>query len=129
MRDLSKRHTDRYSSLADMGTCQTERLTADVALLSFPPPGHTRKRDPMPNATPPCPTCGVWECLDCNTRTSRRNRYYPGEHHCRTCKSTNGHMLPTRHRSDIHQDHTSELDPQATCHYPLEESSAAGTTE
>jgi hypothetical protein len=23
---------------------------------------------------PPCPACGVWECLNCGARTSRRNQ-------------------------------------------------------
>lgn len=36
-------------------------------------------------------------------------------------------MLPTRHRPDIHEDHTSTIDPLETCRYPLEEGSAAGT--
>jgi hypothetical protein len=30
-------------------------------------------------------------------------------------------MLPTHHRPNIYQDHVEALDPQATCHYPLED--------
>ncbi len=71
--------------------------------------------------TPPCPSCGTWECLDCGARVSRRNRYYPGEHHCPKCKSINGQMLPTHHRLGIYEDHVEELDRQATCYYPLEQ--------
>jgi hypothetical protein len=71
-------------------------------------------------ATPPCPMCGVWECLDCGVRASRRNRYFPGKHHCRTCKSTSGRMLPTHHREDVHEAHASDADPQDICHYPLD---------
>jgi hypothetical protein len=70
--------------------------------------------------TPPCPMCGVWECLDCGVKASRRNRYFPGRHHCRTCKGTNGRMLPTHHRDDVHELHASDVDPQETCHYPLD---------
>lgn len=79
------------------------------------------------NIVPPCPACGVWECSDCGTRASRRNRYYAGEQRCSRCKSARGRMLPTRHRPDIHEDHTSTIDPLETCRYPLEEGSAAGT--
>jgi hypothetical protein len=64
--------------------------------------------------------CGVWECLDCGVKASRRNRYFPGRHHCRTCKGTNGRMLPTHHRDDVHELHASDVDPQETCHYPLD---------
>lgn len=76
---------------------------------------------------PPCPVCGVWECLDCTVRTSRRNRFFPGKHRCRTCKSPNGRMLPTRHRRDVYDDHISQFDSKATCPYPLEEHQDAGT--
>ena len=70
--------------------------------------------------TPPCPMCGVWECLDCGVKASRRNRYYPGKHRCRTCRSTNGRMLPTHHRDDIHELHAGDVVPQDICHYPLD---------
>lgn len=70
---------------------------------------------------PPCPACGVWKCRDCGSRTNRRNRYFPGRHHCPKCGSFNGRMLPTHHRPNIYQDHVEELDPQATCHYPIED--------
>lgn len=73
-------------------------------------------------STPPCPACGAWECLDCGTRASRRNKYYPGKHHCRTCRSLNGRMIPTHHRPDVYENHVEELvNPQETCHYPLEQ--------
>ncbi|MDP9903151.1 hypothetical protein J2S90_000091 [Arthrobacter bambusae] len=71
--------------------------------------------------TPPCPSCGVWECLDCGARANRRNRYFPGKHHCTKCRSFNGVMLPTRHRLDVYENHVEELDQQATCFYPLEQ--------
>jgi hypothetical protein len=29
-------------------------------------------------------------------------------------------MLPTHHRPDVYEDHISEFDPKAVCHYPLD---------
>jgi hypothetical protein len=29
-------------------------------------------------------------------------------------------MLPTHHRDDVHEAHASDVDPQDTCHYPLD---------
>lgn len=65
--------------------------------------------------------CGVWECLDCGTRTSGRSRYYPNQHHCRSCRSTNGRMLAIHHRPGIYDNHASDVDPQDICHYPLDD--------
>jgi hypothetical protein len=69
--------------------------------------------------TPPCGLCGTWECLDCGTRAGRRNRFFPGQHRCRTCRSPHGQMLPTRHRLDIHDGETATDQPRDHCRYPL----------
>lgn len=74
---------------------------------------------PAPSS-PPCGLCGTWECLDCGTRATRRNRYFTGQHRCRTCRSTNGQMLATHHRLDIHDGLTADDEPPEDCRYPLD---------
>ncbi|MCB5280580.1 hypothetical protein [Arthrobacter sp. ES1] len=75
--------------------------------------------------TLPCGACGTWECGDCGNRTSSRNRFFPGEHTCPKCNSTNGRMLPTHHQKRRAADHADDVPSlRATMgapRYPLEE--------
>lgn len=75
--------------------------------------------------TLPCGACGTWECVDCCHRTHGRNRFYPGEHACPNCKSTNGRMLPIHHQKRRAADHADDVPRlRATMgapRYPLEE--------
>lgn len=52
-----------------------------------------------------CRTCGTWACSDCGVLSPLRNRYSERPQHCRTCKSPDGEMLPTRHRARREFDH------------------------
>lgn len=73
----------------------------------------------------PCGACGTWECSDCGSRTSARNRFFPGEHTCPKCKSTKGQMLPTRHQKRRAADHADDVPrlhaTMGAPRYPLEE--------
>ena len=80
------------------------------------PPGAA----PVPEA---CRLCGVWECTTCGDKAYGRNRFYDGEHYCSRCRSTDGQMLPVRHRNAKRAaDHNADADARpAPATYPLTE--------